>query len=159
VPGTDALFPPLVLDWWWWLALPVFAALLVTWILLSKRLARARMWSDDDALVAGGIPWQPQVDPVAQALQRIRIVEQALGAGELTVRDAHLELSTILRDFAWLRTGVDARTMTLDELRASELGRIAELIEDFYPVAFSPDPSRSVDDAITNVKATVRSWS
>ncbi|MBN9606656.1 MAG: hypothetical protein J0G30_08600 [Actinomycetales bacterium] len=158
MPGTEELYPPFLLDWWWWGALPLFAALLIAWILLSKRVARARGFLDDPGLVAG-IPWQPQVDPVAQALQRIRVVEQALGAGQLTVRDAHHELSTILRDFAYLRTGIDARTMTLDELRASSLGRIADLIEDFYPVAFAPDPSHAVDDALVNVRATVRAWS
>jgi hypothetical protein len=159
MPGIDELYPPMTYAWYWWLVLPAFIALLVAWLLLSKRAARVRGWShqppDPEALAA----WRPRIDPRLQALSSIQNVENALRGGQMTVRDAHLELSSILRDFAYQHTGVDARTMTLEELRSSNLGRVAQLIEDFYPVAFAPDPSRQVDDALANARSVVRTWS
>ena len=44
MPDIDDFFPPLGYDWWWWLVLPLFIALLVLWILLSKRFAGMRGW-------------------------------------------------------------------------------------------------------------------
>ena len=113
MPEIDDFFPPLGYDWWWWLVLPLFIALLVLWLVLSRRSPGCRGWRR-----RGSAPSAPKVLPLPvdvrrKALARIASVEQRVNDGELTPRAAHIELSGILRELAYYTTRFDARTMTL----------------------------------------------
>ena len=80
-----------------------------------------------------GGPVTPKVLPLPvdvrrKALTRIASVEQRVTAGELTPREAHIELSGILRELAYYTTRFDARTMTLTDLRRAGLTRLADTL-------------------------------
>lgn len=160
MPEIEDFFPPLGYDWWWWLVLPLFIALLVLWVLLSKRFAGMRGWRRR-APGALNLPkvLPPPVDVRRQALLRIGMVEHRVSNGELTPRDAHIELSEILRELAFYTTRFDARTMTLTELRRAGLTRLADTIATFYPVAFAPHEAVEAQPAIDAARAAVSQWS
>jgi len=159
VPDIDDFFPPLDYDWWWWLVLPLFVALLVTWIILSKRFARMPGWQRVGGAVAKGPKVLPlPVDVRRKALSRIADVEQRVAAGSMSPRDAHIELSGILRELAFYTTRFDARKMTLTDLRRAGLTRLADTIATFYPVAFAPAEAIEAQPAIDAARTAVSQW-
>jgi len=160
VPDIDDFFPPLGYDWWWWLVLPLFIALLVLWILLSKRFAGMRGWrrvGDEGPRVPKVLPLP--VDVRRKALSRIADVEARVKSGHLSPRDAHIELSGILRELAFYTTRFDARTMTLTDLRRAGLTRLADTIASFYPVNFAPAEAIEAQPAIDAARQAVSQWS
>ena len=159
MPDIDDFFPPLGYDWWWWLVLPLFIALLVLWIVLSKRFARMPGWR----LRTAGGPSVPKVLPLPvdvrrKALGRIADVELRVKAGFISPRDAHIELSGILRELAFYTTRFDARTMTLTDLRRAGLTRLADTIASFYPVSFAPAEAIEAQPAIDAARTAVSQW-
>jgi hypothetical protein len=160
LPGIGELYPPLGYDWWWWLVLPLFVALLIAWILLSKRFARMPGWRrrGSSAFVLPKVLPLP-VDVRRKALLRISSVEQRVATGELSPRDAHIELSEILRELAFYTTRFDARKMTLTDLRRAGLSRLADTIASFYPVSFAPAEAVEAQPAIDAARTAVSQWS
>lgn len=158
MPDIDDFFPPLGYDWWWWLVLPLFLALLVVWIVLSKRVARMPGWRR-----RGSAPSAPKVLPLPvdvrrKALARIASVEQRVNDGDLSPRDAHIELSEILRELAYYTTRFDARAMTLQDLRRAGLSRLADTIATFYPVNFAPPEAIEAQPAVDAARTAVSQW-
>ena len=159
MPDIDDFFPPLDYDWWWWLVLPLFVALLIAWILLSKRLARMPGWRRVGSNRPASIKVLPlPVDVRRKALARIADVEQRVAAGALSPRDAHIELSGVLRELAFFTTRFDARKMTLTDLRHAGLTRLADTIATFYPVAFAPAEAIEAQPAIDAARTAVSQW-
>jgi hypothetical protein len=159
VPEIDDFFPPLGYDWWWWLVLPLFIGVLVLWILLSKRFAGLPGWRRRGSGAASGPKVLPlPVDVRRRALARIASVEQRVGAGELSPREAHIELSGILRELAFYTTRFDARKMTLTDLRRAGLTRLADTIAGFYPVNFAPAEAIEAQPAIDAARTAVSQW-
>jgi hypothetical protein len=159
VPDIDDFFPPLGYDWWWWLVLPLFIALLVAWLLLSKRFARMPGWrrrGSEGPAVPKVLPLP--VDVRRKALTRIASVEQRVASADLSPRDAHIELSGILRELAFYTTRFDARTMTLTDLRRAGLTRLADTIASFYPVNFAPPEAIEAQPAIDAARMAVSQW-
>ncbi|CAN5393867.1 hypothetical protein BH09ACT4_BH09ACT4_24740 [soil metagenome] len=160
MPDIDDFFPPLGYDWWWWLVLPVFVALLVLWIVLSKRFARMPGWRRRGTGTVSGPKVLPlPVDVRRKALARIASVEQRVNAGALSPRDAHIELSGILRELAFYTTRFDARKMTLTDLRRAGLTRLADTIAGFYPVNFAPAEAIEAQPAVDAARMAVSQWS
>lgn len=159
MPDIDDFFPPLGYDWWWWLALPLFIALLVLWIVLSKRFARMPGWRRRGSGATAGPKVLPlPVDVRRKALAQIAAVEQRVNAGEISPRDAHIELSGILRELAFYTTRFDARKMTLTDLRRAGLSRLADTIATFYPVSFAPAEAIEAQPAIEAARTAVSQW-
>lgn len=158
MPDIDDFFPPLGYDWWWWLVLPLFVALLVAFLLLSKRFARMRGWRR-----RGSGPVAPKVLPLPvdvrrKALTRIASVEQRVASGDLSPREAHIELSEILRELAYYTTRFDARTMTLTDLRRAGLTRLADTLAGFYPVNFGVAEAIEAQPAVDAARTAVSQW-
>lgn len=159
MPEIEDFFPPLGYDWWWWLVLPLFIALLVAWIVLSKRFAGLPGWqrrSAGELKVPKRLPLP--VDVRRKALLQIASVETRVAAGELSPRDAHIELSGILRELAFYTTRFDARKMTLTDLRRAGLTRLADTIASFYPVNFAPSEAIEAQPAIDAARQAVSQW-
>lgn len=157
MPGIDDFFAPWGYDWWWWAVLPVFLALVVAWIFVSRWLAR-RIGRPPQAVTLPTL-WVPPKDAAREALERIDATVVAAHRGELDARDVHVELSAIVREYGYKRTGVDTRSMTLAELRRSRLTQVADTVATFYPIAFAPDPASEVEPAAERAREVVRSWS
>jgi len=152
----DDLFPPEAYGWLLWLPLPLFLVLLALWILLSRRIARRTLRRrPQPAQAQAPVVWTPPADPTGAARGRIDDVERRVEAGELDVRDAHLELSGIVREWAWATSHLDARTMTLAELRSAGLWRVADAVAGWYPMAFAPEEVSHARRAIAEAREVV----
>lgn len=160
MPDIQDFFPPLDYDWWWWMVLPLFIALLVTWIIVSKRMARISAWRRRGAVAPVPFKVLPlPVDVRHKALSRIDTVERDVKSGVMSPREAHIELSGILRELAFYTTRFDARNMTLTDLRRVGLSRLADTIARFYPVAFAPAEAIEAQPAVDAARSAVTQWS
>ena len=92
------------------------------------------------------------------AFDRIGAVEAAVTAGSMDVRDAHIELSAILREFATTITGIDARSMTLTELRASRFDALAVVVATYYPIAFGVPEHSGLSGAADRAREVLAAW-
>ncbi|GAB3408158.1 hypothetical protein GCM10027515_25030 [Schumannella luteola] len=156
---VDPYFPPQVYDWFWWIILPVFLLLLAAWIILSRVIAK-RAARPVEAPPAPVIKrYVPPPDAGPKAFARIDRVRRQFEAGDIDTRDAHIELSEIVRDFGYQRTGIDARSMTLEELRESRLVPIADAVSGWYPIAFAPDADEDIGPALDSARGVVQAWS
>ncbi len=140
----------------YWLAIGVaILVAIVLWFLLVPRLARRR--PKPPVVVAPPIP-APRPSPRAAWLARIGSIEKEVAAGELTVRQAHLRLSALLREFATTKTGIDASAMTLRELRAAGLDELASAVAQYYPIAFQAREATQLGRAAQLAREVVSSW-
>lgn len=143
-----------------WLLLAIgLVVLIVAWYVLLPRLVRR--FTKPPVTVTP--PPQPRVlTPLQTAKQiafdRIGGVESAVTAGTMDVRDAHIELSAILRDFATTTTGIDARPMTLTELRASKLEALAAVVATYYPIAFGVPEHSKLSGAADRAREVLATW-
>ncbi|HWH27064.1 MAG TPA: hypothetical protein VNT53_10520 [Pseudolysinimonas sp.] len=158
-PNVDPLMPPVNYDWPWWIVLPVFLLLLVAWFLLSRRLARRRRRDDVATPSAPKAPLPLPIDVRRKAWSRIDDIERRTVAGELSARDAHIELSGVLRELAFFTSSHDARKMNLDELRAAGMHDLANIVGSFYPVAFAAPEANDARAAIVTARQAVTRWS
>jgi hypothetical protein len=152
--GRPGFYAPLLYSpWLLWLALGLLA-LVGGWFLyvfLSTRkpqapAARSRPASDLNTLRR-------------DFLERINAVADAADAGRLPAREAHQELSLLVRTFVQGASGVGAPRMTLAELRETCPPAVAAAIEQLYPGEFAPHPRDSPAAAAETAREVVRSWS
>lgn len=94
-------------------------------------------------------------------LQEFDRIDQAVRSGQLPLREGFQRLSANVRTFVGEVTDVPARTMTLEELRASGHPRVAEAIAAMYPPEFEPGETASYDDfarSLQQARELVRTW-
>lgn len=105
---------------------------LVIWVMLVWLLTRR---PDPDA---GSSPLPPEALAKLrqEALDRVGSVEEKVGAGTMTARRGHHELSKVVRDFVSRASGLEAETMTAADLRERGPAHLSRLIEEFYPRQF-----------------------
>ena len=94
----------------------------------------------------------------AAYLQRINDVEVDAAGGHLTAREAHQELSLLLRGFVRDATGVDATRMTQQDLARHPLPAAAAVVAVLYPAEFGPDPLPHVGTSAALACEAVRAW-
>ena len=92
------------------------------------------------------------------SLQAIDEVEREALAGSITVREAHLRLSEIVRSFASENRPVDARTMTLTELREHDMTIVATAVAQCYPIAFQEEELTELGPAPQIAREAVNAW-
>lgn len=140
---------------WTWLpwVLVLAVAGYYAWVLLGGR----REAGPEAEFVSSRNP----VDSVrGRRLQEIDRIEQAVRAGQLPLRVGFQKLSAQVRTFVGEVTDVPARTMTLEELRASRHQQVAEAIAAMYPPEFAPGEASADDFArsVQQARELVRSW-
>lgn len=90
-------------------------------------------------------------------------IEADQAAGRLTLRAAHQRLSTVVRAYVGEVTGRPTETMTLRQLRESDLPMLVAVVELVYPPEFGPGEDRPDDElprALDRARAVVEaSWS
>lgn len=94
----------------------------------------------------------------AGTLAGIDEVERATLANEISVREAHLRLSELVRSYASEGRDVDARTMTLTELRDHGMVIVADAVQQFYPIAFQEEELTELGTAPQIARDAVRAW-
>lgn len=94
----------------------------------------------------------------ARYLAAIDAVVADAGNGRLPHREAHQQLSLLLRGFAGEARGIPATHMTLAELHAHGLGPIAEGVAGMYPAEFAADRPSAVERSAELARQAVRTW-
>lgn len=92
-------------------------------------------------------------------LERINRVAAEAQSGRLPARQAHQELSLLVRMFVQHATGVAAPRMTLAELQEKGPPPLATAIARIYPGEFAAYPQESPATAAETAREVVRSWS
>jgi hypothetical protein len=139
-----------------WPLLGVLALLLViVWFIIVPLIARR---------IAREVPADEVVLPRFTALGRagtlsaIDEVERLALERQISVREAHIRFSGLVRSYASEGSLVDARTMTLTELRDHGMTTIANAVAQFYPIAFQEDELTELGAAPTIAREAVQQW-
>jgi hypothetical protein len=103
-------------------------------------------------------------DISARVLQRkfsaaVGRVDEHYLAGELNSRQAYAEMSRILRNFVFYRTGVRAQYMALDEVAHSTAAAAAPVVSALYARQFELADNPDVAAAAHQVRSAIQSWS
>jgi hypothetical protein len=103
------------------------------------------------------------VDAVRQEyLRQIDAVVQRARSGEVTDRQAHQQLSVLVRHFVQEVSGILAPTMTLTELTESgerhRLATVAETVAALYPGEFGTHRAETLEDAAALAREAVTRW-
>lgn len=102
-------------------------------------------------------------DPRSVHLGAIDRIEQAVRKGEISLRDAHQQLSEVVRGYVALVTPLPARTMSLADFRAAAPGELTTAIELMYPPEFAPDDDSGAHErwgvALHHARRLVTTWS
>lgn len=162
---VDELYDPVLYSWW----VPVLGAVLMTlavaYVVWAVRHTRRRPEHDAPPPPPPQRRLGPYDDPYAGVrpvyLAKVDALEARYVAGELDARSLHLELSAVVRDFGSVRRGVDARVLTLSELRRIEgARRLANLIETYYRPAFARygTVGASSEQALAGARRVISQW-
>lgn len=154
---TD-IVPPVQFEPLWLILGIVAVVLVVLWYLLIPVIARRATRRPAPTAPQFTQPYQGPQGAHERALAAIDQVEQDARAEVISIREAHLRLSAIVREFAWDMTRVDARTMTLTELRATGLTTIADAVAQFYPIAFQEHELVELGAIADVARRAVTSW-
>lgn len=98
--------------------------------------------------------------PRERSLHELQRLEAAVKGGTVPVRTGFQQLSLAVRSFTEDTTGVPARAMTLEELRAAADPRVAEAIAEMYPPEFAPETAGADEFArsLARARELVSSW-
>lgn len=80
-------------------------------------------------------------------------------AGELNSRQAYAEMSRILRNFVFYRTGVRAQYMTAGEVAQGPAAAAAPIVNALYTRQFDAAENPDVAAAAAQVRSAIQSWS
>ena len=86
-------------------------------------------------------------------------VDERYRAGELSARQAYTEMSRILRNFVYYRTGVRAQYMALGEVAHSSAAAAAPLVSALYARQFELMEDPNVAATAAQVRSAIQSWS
>ena len=150
-------FPPVQYQPWWGLLGFLIIVVVVAWyvwLFVSTRASKAR--SMDAATTTTARPSAAAVR--THYLGLIDETVAAHAAGTLDRREAHHQLSLLLRSYVDEREGVRTLHMTLKDLRTTPLTPLSNAVAKLYPGAFNPDADASVDEAAAEAQRLVTSW-
>jgi len=154
MPGGSEFFPPTQFSPLWAI-LGVFLILaVVAWFIIVPVLTRPKPapFQFAPAYAPLSVPARARFEHLIDG------VEVAYLRGQLSVREAHQQLSAIVRGFAHESSGYPASAMTLTELRELNLPGLSEAVERFYPAEFGINESGSVAESAAQARAVVREW-
>lgn len=154
MPGGNPTFSPPVQFSPLWFALGIGIILLVIgFYVLALVFTRRRR----------NAPTATDGPPSQFALQqgylgRIDAIAHAHARGTLTPREAHQQLSAVVREYVERSRGLPAPYLTLDELRERGLDPLSDTIGALYPGEFGPEPVASVAASADRARWLVSAW-
>lgn len=159
---TDELYPPTGYGGWWIPVAIVLIVIVAAWLVWVMRPAR----KPHNVPVAPPVPQPMQARHTIESIRhaclvRINEIDQRFQTGKLDARGLHTELSTVVRDFATVRLGIDATTMTLADICAlTGTQPLAMLIQSYYLPEFSLDgpQASSPMQALAGARQVVSQW-
>lgn len=90
-------------------------------------------------------------------LRLIDDIDKKFNAGKLKSSTAHQELSLLVRLFYCEAMGFHAEVMTLNDLKRTNYGKLAKLIDQYYPDEFDTLENGVVQQSIEHARDLVRS--
>lgn len=159
----DDLVPPMDASIWWTVVGVALIAAIAGWFVFVFVHTRHRPTEaalpptpPPSAYAAGGDPF---VEMRLRYLAQVDEADRAFHADEIDVRELHLRLSTIVREFAGLRRGVNTSVMTLTDIEhLTGAGRLANLIATYYQPAFSRATAESGEQSVEGARTVISSW-
>jgi hypothetical protein len=155
MPGGE-FFPPVQYQPWWGLVGLLILIVVIAWWVFVFASTRKGLAHRPD------LPSAP-AGPTAGALRKryLGLIEETRAAyakGDIADREAFHRLSMLVRSYVEEREGTRTVTMTLKDLRATELTALSDAVARLYPGAFSADYSGTVAQAIDEARGLVTSW-
>ena len=149
-PIHDPVPPAAYSTWVWIVGLALLAAIAV-WYWWVRRSTRPRPAPD--------LPDSHWVSLRETTLGKVEAAEAQYRNGNASLRELHLELNTILREFATERLGRDAMWMTAGELAEFEgTDRVSHLLADYEEPAFSYDTDAQAMAATARAREVISTW-
>lgn len=158
-PPAEFHDPVAYYDRWLWLALIALLVVIAYYVvvLVATRAPRTQPAEHER--------WQPPPEPVNQQhrhLAEIDRIEHQVRCGNIDLRDAHQQLSEVVRSYVDTVTPLPATTMSLADLKTAAPGELARAIEIMYPPEFAPDDegqaSERFDAAVHHSRRLVATW-
>lgn len=157
MPGDDLLRfigAPLSPSWWWIVLAAVLLTIATAWVL---------------ALIVWTLPPQrlrtiPLVRDIHRRLTQrrfIRAIDETTSAHQqraLSAPQAVAAYSRALRTFLFMRTGVNARYLHLDDIRDGALAPAVPLLRQFHDAQFNTGTRADVDGLGRSAEELIRSW-
>jgi len=157
MPGVDGgFYPPVQFQPWWGLIGVGIILVLVAWYIFVFVSTRSRESAKEPQ---PGVDYRPHPAQVREHYATmITETQAAYASGELDSREAHHQLSLLLRSFVTEREGIPTMHMTLADLRRTDLVPLSGAVERLYPGAFNPNYTGSVDEAAAEARRLVSQW-
>src|SRR5690625_3436905 len=93
------------------------------------------------------------------SLKEVDAAETRYREGEADLRNLHLDLNHILREFASGRLRMDASSLTVGELATLEgTDRLTDLLADYQEPAFAADSDAQALAATQHARAVISQW-
>lgn len=156
MPGVDDFFPPVQYQPWWGLIGFGMLVLVAAWYVYLFYSTRRR-----PSTATPPVPGLSRPAPEAVRAHYLGLIDETLTAhtkGDLPLRDAHHQLSLLLRSYVAEREGVRTLPMTLSDLRETPLTPLAAAVAKLYPGAFSEDHPGTVQQAADEARRVVTTW-
>ena len=171
------IMPPVLMPIWMVIVMVVGLLLVIAWLLRTFLVTRR-----DTSQEVGDIPMAPRER--RQWGERLSEISQRWDAGDLDLRELHLELAALLRGFAEARSGEEITTATVSEildmaatagpssveerrrsvraagrpLDANPLGHVGELLAVWEQPSFDREPQAAAQEALTHAREVVTQW-
>ena len=100
-------------------------------------------------------------DPVTlrnMYLEKIKEVETRYTTGLIDMRQAHIELSSVVREYCSEASGIPANSLTLKEIEFLNVPSLYNLIKEFYEPEFAPASDKDITLSFRNAREVVNSW-
>ncbi|MGP9693266.1 hypothetical protein ACT3TZ_01410 [Brachybacterium sp. AOP25-B2-12] len=96
----------------------------------------------------------------AEFLRATNTVGSRFDAGDLDARDAHRELTAVMRRFVRRTTGHDVTSQDVTTLLADDRTRdVGRLIADLYEPEFARESDRALETSLQRAREVIRTWS
>lgn len=162
MPVDDIVAPVDFSAWWAWTGALLLTAVVAWWVVVFV-ITRRR---PEESAAASPPPPQtyaagsdPFVDLRVAYLAKVDEVDRAFHAHEIDVRELHLRLSSIVREFAGLRRGVDTSVMTLTDLEhLTGAHRLANLVARYYQPSFARSTDETGVEGLDGARTVISSW-
>ena len=164
MPDDSEFFPPVQYLLWWGVIGFVLLVLVAAWyvfLFYSTRAGRV----PDPVIEQPDLANPRTIETVrTHYLDLIAQTRSGHASGALDAREAHHQLSQIVRSYVSEREGKQTMQMTLADLRATEFTELTEAVEKLYPGAFGTGGRgalaevASVDRAADEARLLVSTW-
>lgn len=93
-----------------------------------------------------------------QYLEELDILTNKVTQNEISVRKAYQSLSKIIRNFVFEVTGIEVQKLTLAEIKKINIPSLTELIEEYYPPAFSLLTEGNIKNSLNKTGEVIKRW-